>query len=74
MSRESNLPGEPSSFTSIAFETGRIMARNEAVEGLKRLGVLRDSMLPGWLVIYTEAGPEDITLSQLLEALSKETK
>lgn len=71
--RLKTLPGEPASFTSIAFETGRIMAREEVITGLKKLRVLRDSMLGDrWLVIYTEDGPIDITREQLLEALSKE--
>jgi superoxide dismutase len=39
---------------------------NRLITQLKELGVLRHSMLgDGWLVIYSEQGPMDITLERL---------
>jgi hypothetical protein len=57
---------EPSSLSSIAFNTGVIAERSRLVKQLFELGVLRHSMLgDNWYVIYTEQGPMDITKSIL---------
>lgn len=45
---------------------------SDLIQGLKRLKVVRDSMLgDDWLVIYTEDGPKDITVDRLEEELKK---
>jgi hypothetical protein len=45
---------------------------DKVIANLKRLGVLRDSMLgDDWLVIYTEDGAKDITKKTLNKELSE---
>ena len=45
---------------------------DKVIANLKRLGVLRDSMLGDrWLVIYTEDGAKDISRETLMKELSE---
>jgi hypothetical protein len=48
---------------SIKGRVNAIKRENERIINLLiELGVLRESMVPGWHVIYTESGPKDIKL------------
>lgn len=57
---------QPSSLSSIAFNTGVIAERSRLIKQLIELGVIRHSMLgDNWYVIYTDKGAMDITKSRL---------
>jgi hypothetical protein len=47
----------------IAESTGVLKGRLEVLSWLLEKGALRDSMLPGMHVLYTESGPIDVSLN-----------
>jgi len=55
---------------SIKGRIDAVLKENKRVINLLiELGVLRESMVPGWHVIYTEAGPKDIKIDKLTPCL-----
>ena len=49
------------------YDFGVVDERERIIARLRDMGVLRDSMVAeGWLVIYTDDGPMDIRLSDLV--------